>query len=137
MNNRDYKDWIKLREGSRDEFGDEKTVANIISKERLIEIRDNIDCALEKLSDELSNCNIPPVNYCNCSFVIEIFEFITRTVGEQLPVDFRLPIVQGVSSPVICSYIVFSLGLRRLRHCPFRVQTSVSAMLSQLPCSGV
>lgn len=32
----------------RDEFGEQKKVANIISKERLIEIRDNINRALEQ-----------------------------------------------------------------------------------------
>ena len=36
----------------RDEFGEQQQVANIISKERLIEIRDNINRALEQNNDD-------------------------------------------------------------------------------------
>lgn len=48
---------IEIKEGRimfmtsyRNEFGEDCKVANIISKERLIEIRDNCNQALEKLS---------------------------------------------------------------------------------------
>lgn len=42
----------------RDEFGDTQEVANIITKERLIEIRNDINRVLAELSDENSNCNV-------------------------------------------------------------------------------
>jgi hypothetical protein len=45
----------------RNEFGEDCSVANIISKEKLIEIRDDINLALAELSDDNSNCNIPVV----------------------------------------------------------------------------
>ena len=45
----------------RDEFGETKEVANVITKDRLIEIRNDINRALANLSDENSNCNIPHV----------------------------------------------------------------------------
>ena len=45
----------------RDEFGDTQEVANIITKDRLIEIRDDINRALAELSDENSNCNLQNV----------------------------------------------------------------------------
>ena len=50
----------------RDEFGDTQEVANIITKERLIEIRDDINRALAELSDDNSNCNIPHVMGMYC-----------------------------------------------------------------------
>ena len=55
-----------------DEFGDSQEIANIITKDRLIEIRDGINRALAELSDENSNCNIIPlvsnneVAVCDC-----------------------------------------------------------------------
>jgi DnaJ-class molecular chaperone len=50
----------------RDEFGDTQEVANIITKYRLIEIRDDINRALAELSDENNNCNIPLVSDTVC-----------------------------------------------------------------------
>lgn len=46
----------------RNEFGEECKVANIISKERLIEIRDNINRALAELSNENGVLPIPDVS---------------------------------------------------------------------------
>lgn len=43
-------DRIMFMTSYRNEFGEECSVANIISKERLLEISNNITCALEKLS---------------------------------------------------------------------------------------
>lgn len=45
-------DRIMFMTSYRDEFGEERKIANIISKERLIEIRDNCNRALAKLLNE-------------------------------------------------------------------------------------
>lgn len=50
----------------RNEFGEECKVANIISKERLIEIHDNVNRALAKLSNENGALPIPDVSGSAC-----------------------------------------------------------------------
>lgn len=54
-------DRIMFMTSYRNEFGEECSVANIISKERLLEISNNINCAVAKLSKDDSNCNKPAV----------------------------------------------------------------------------
>lgn len=50
----------------RNEFGEECKVADIISKDRIIEIRDNINRALAELSNESGALLIPDVSGSCC-----------------------------------------------------------------------
>ena len=57
-------DRIMFMTSYRNEFGEECSVANIISKERLLEISNNINCVVAKLSKDDGNCNKPAVSKC-------------------------------------------------------------------------
>ena len=46
----------------RNEFGETVSVGSTITKEKLVEIIESAKCALAKVSDDNSNCNIPHVS---------------------------------------------------------------------------
>ena len=77
----------------RDEFGEDKRVANIISKERLTDIYNNIKSALAKLTNEHSNCNMLPVS--QRSELLAFMRFVSKTPQTELELYSNEELVDG------------------------------------------